>query len=151
MPMFIVATYQMPSRLSPTLCEAAQRDLDTIDPQILLHVEGMRADILAPSAAEWRVSAVMYALIEAAKCPRDQLGEYNRRRLGMFDPLSLHWPVERLASESLGADIEQLIAEGLMYIEDASHGWRRIGLTSAGREEVARRKEGARRNASQGM
>lgn len=56
----------------------------------------------------------------------------RQRRAGETDPLSLHWPVERLNSEPLGPKIEQLVAMGIMYVEDAGNGWRRIGLTQRG-------------------
>jgi len=60
-----------------------------------------------------------------------------------FDPrwdtltLSYEWPIERLEGQRLDDDIESCLTAGWLYRTPIGNGWVRIGLTSAGRRQIA--------------
>lgn len=52
--------------------------------------------------------------------------------------LALHWPIERPIDQPVPDDVLRLVDLRLMFSEDIGHGWRRIGLTAAGRPIATR-------------
>jgi len=55
------------------------------------------------------------------------------------------WPVERPNDQPLPDHVRGLVGAGFMYVEDAGHGWNRIGLTRDGQQaaQALRALEGA--------
>lgn len=64
--MLTLARYSFPVSPSPSTCEATQRELDAIDPRILLHVEGTFAEVLSPTL-DHRVQGPFFRFIKAVK------------------------------------------------------------------------------------
>jgi hypothetical protein len=64
--MLTLARYSFPVSPSPSTCEATQRELDAIDPRILLHVEGTYAEVQCPEI-DHRVHGPFFRFIKAVR------------------------------------------------------------------------------------
>ena len=76
------------------------------------------------SRAYWTYSAAAWM-----RHMRDVLMSDAEPRLNLSLLRPEIWPVERPNEQPIPADVEALIEVGLMYVEDAGNGWRRLGLT----------------------